>query len=1158
MSASLLSPSLAPLSLTAAVVAAIIVVLALVAATVWATHARASGRQPGRLAISTPPMTLAPAAAAPSDSTPVATTADETSAAAANANAIPGASLSPTSSISSSPAAPASVIVNDPPPVPLIPILTPPASATGTASNTSSATANATPRVFISHSTRDNDFGLRLAADLRGALGGEESAVWLDASGGLHGGDIWLDQIAAELTSREVFLIILSPAALASAWVRDELRMAWKQRNSASNKVIIPVLAEPCAVPEYLATIQFISFVPPRPYEEAFGEVLAAVRAGTTREVPLGRQASAPLGPPDDAALLPAPDHFVGRTLDVEWVLERLRDPGGGTAAITALRGLGGIGKTTLAAVAVRQLRDEGRFPEGIAVILCQGLTDPAEVLRRVLIRFDPYRRTPEASDLAGLAEAARLTLRGKRALLVLDNVEPGLPIAGVVAPLRAAGLTLLLTARQALPTAVVPVAASRALDLLSPDEALELFAGALGRGSPEAFSPHEYTAAEQIVRTLDRHTLAVKLAGAYAASERRDLGALARELADPERGLALPGDDETPAAVRRSFALSLDSLPLDARRLFAALAAFATPECGRAAVLVLGTALGQTQPETSLHLLLVRALAEPGVSEALPEGSDRERLRLHPLLGAFAADLFARWPAGERDAAALAVARHFAGYAETHQTEDSVLAADEGNLTGALEWAQAHEQAALVADLAHGLRLFWDHRGRYRDGVRFLAWGVAAAAARQPAVESGAARGQTAELNLAYGQLLIRSGQPEAGEVALSHSLESFRTMRDRRGEGMALSALGEAALYRGQYAAAEDYLRQSLALCREVGNRQGEGEALSELGQVALYHRQFEAAEEHLQQGLVILREVGDRRGEGLDLNLLGNVALWRDHYAAAEGYLRQSLVILREVGDRQGEGVTLSQLGQVTLHRGQFEVAEGYLQQSLVILREVGARRGEGTNLSYLGQLALRRGQNDMAEGYLQESLNIRREEGDRQGEGVGLNYLGQLALRREQYDVAEEYLRQSLAIAREVGNRQSEGGNLSLLGLIELQREQYKAAEEHMRQGLPISREVGDSRWEARALQYLGRTAEAQADLDRAETLFRDSLAIATARDLGPEIAEAQLALGRLLAERLDRREEGCPLLLEASRRFAAMGMPEVVAAREAVARLGCTP
>jgi uncharacterized protein HemY len=141
---------------------------------------------------------------------------------------------------------------------------------------------------------------------------------------------------------------------------------------------------------------------------------------------------------------------------------------------------------------------------------------------------------------------------------------------------------------------------------------------------------------------------------------------------------------------------------------------------------------------------------------------------------------------------------------------------------------------------------------------------------------------------------------------------------------------------------------------------------------------------------------------------------------------------------------------------------------------------------------------------------------------------------------------------------VGNRQSEGGNLSLLGLIELQREQYKAAEEHMRQGLPISREVGDSRWEARALQYLGRTAEAQADLDRAETLFRDSLAIATARDLGPEIAEAQLALGRLLAERLDRREEGCPLLLEASRRFAAMGMPEVVEAREAVARLGCTP
>ena len=38
-------------------------------------------------------------------------------------------------------------------------------------------------RVFISHSHADNDFGVRLAEDLRRALGDEQS-VWYDVSGG--------------------------------------------------------------------------------------------------------------------------------------------------------------------------------------------------------------------------------------------------------------------------------------------------------------------------------------------------------------------------------------------------------------------------------------------------------------------------------------------------------------------------------------------------------------------------------------------------------------------------------------------------------------------------------------------------------------------------------------------------------------------------------------------------------------------------------------------------------------------------------------------------------------------------------------------------------------------------------------------------------------
>jgi hypothetical protein len=51
-----------------------------------------------------------------------------------------------------------------------------------------------------------------------------------------------------------------------------------------------------------------------------------------------------------------------------------------------------------------------------------------------------------------------------------------------------------------------------------------------------------------------------------------------------------------------------------------------------------------------------------------------------------------------------------------------------------------------------------------------------------------------------------------------------------------------------------------------------------------------------------------------------------------------------------------------------------------------------------------------------------------------------------------------------------------------------------------------------------------------------------------------VAEAQLALGRLLAEEL-APAEGCLLLVESARRCTDLGMPEAEPAHEAVRQLG---
>jgi TIR domain len=151
-------------------------------------------------------------------------------------------------------------------------------------------------RIFVSHSHLDNDFGTKFAQDLRHALN-DESAVWYDVLGGLHGGETWWEKIVEELTARDVFIVALSPDAMNSNWVRREINMAINE-----NKFILPVLHRSCSIRADLKILQIISFLAPKPYEQAFHEVLLALGLPTSTPIEPMKQASSPSDPA--AALL--------------------------------------------------------------------------------------------------------------------------------------------------------------------------------------------------------------------------------------------------------------------------------------------------------------------------------------------------------------------------------------------------------------------------------------------------------------------------------------------------------------------------------------------------------------------------------------------------------------------------------------------------------------------------------------------------------------------------------------------------------------------------------------------------------------------------------------------------------------------------------------
>jgi tetratricopeptide (TPR) repeat protein len=183
-----------------------------------------------------------------------------------------------------------------------------------------------------------------------------------------------------------------------------------------------------------------------------------------------------------------------------------------------------------------------------------------------------------------------------------------------------------------------------------------------------------------------------------------------------------------------------------------------------------------------------------------------------------------------------------------------------------------------------------------------------------------------------------------------------------------------------------------QALRIYRDVGNRKGEGTILHNLGYVYDIFGQKQEALGYYQQALRIRREMGDRRGEGPTLTGLGIVYNALGQMEEALKYHEQALRIRREVGDRRGEGTTLNNLGGVYNHLGQKQEALGYYEQALRIMKEVGDRGGEGTTLNNLGGMYNTLGQKQEALRYYEQALRIRKEVGDRRGEGTTLWNIG----------------------------------------------------------------------------------------------------------------------------------------------------------------------
>jgi DNA-binding SARP family transcriptional activator/predicted negative regulator of RcsB-dependent stress response len=684
-------------------------------------------------------------------------------------------------------------------------------------------------------------------------------------------------------------------------------------------------------------------------------------------------------------AQLPAtvPD-FTGRASFVRDLGDRLATAEGHVMAVSALAGIGGVGKTTLAVHVAHAARPH--FPDGQLYVDLQGAGARAAAPETVLGSFLRALGTPDAAIPDSLEDRAALyrsTLDGRRVLVLLDNARD----AAQIRPLLpgTAGCAALVTSR----IRMVDLAGAHLVDLdvMSPEEALQLFTRIVGEERVSA----EREAALDVVAACGFLPLAIRIAASRLAARRTwTVSVLAAKLADERRRL-----DELQAgdlAVKATFELGYGQLEPAQARAFRLLGLADGPDISLAAA----AAVLDLPPHDAEDLL--EALVDTSLVESAAPG----RYRYHDLVRLYARACADRdeQPPTEKEAALSRLldfylstaARVYAIERPGDRLVDHLEPTEYEGLTftdrhEAQDWLYAEANCLLACvrqsatgptTLRRAVDLLWASLDLAESGANSREYEAVATVLREAAGAAGDVRAQGRAANtLAYVhhyQGRFDQAAREAEEVAaLAGSVE------DRLPMCWALNVMGAVALYQGRHPDGDRHFSHAIDEFRNVGDRAGEASALCNLSRLRLAAGQREDAIRMAQQGAAMYDEMGHSLKGANGRYALGLALTENGQLAAATRQLREALAVFVESRQRLWEGMTLFRLAEVDIAARRYGAAAAGSEKALTVLRGIGGDWRRGNVLTVLGRALDALGQSGRARVCWQEALDIYEELG-----------------------------------------------------------------------------------------------------------------------------------------------------------------------------------